>query len=76
MTIALSRVVRAREQCLGFDAIHQFAQRIQLALQVGGHVLAFFSQIEIGGDVVGPAHQVAFQRQCTLSRRLRSRITC
>ena len=62
----IKAVVRAGKQRLGFNPIHQFAQRFQVALQIGPDVLTFTCQIKIGGNVVGPPRQVAFQRQHAL----------
>jgi hypothetical protein len=51
------------KQGLGLDTVHEVAQGVQFALQVGGNAFSFSGQIEIGRDVLGPPHQVAFERQ-------------
>src|SRR5271165_4510212 len=51
-------VVLAGEQCLGFETVEQLAQRADFALQVGVDALAFFGEIEVGGNVFAAARQV------------------
>ena len=62
----VARIVVAGEQCLGFDAVDQFVQAIQVALQFGVDVFAFTGEIKIGADIIGAARQVAFQGQHVL----------
>src|SRR5208283_3590547 len=59
----VARVVIAGKQSFSFDAIDQFAEGVEFALQVGSYIFAFFAEIKIGGDVAGTAGQVAFERQ-------------
>ena len=54
----IARVVFPREQRLGFQLVEYVAQRRNLAFEIAIDVLAFFGEIEIGGNVVTPARQV------------------
>ena len=59
----VSRIVLAGKQGLSLDPVHEVAQGVQFALQVGGNAFAFSGQIEVSADVVSPADEVAFERQ-------------
>ena len=59
----VARVVLAGEQRLGFELVEQLAQRADFALQVRVDILAFFGEVEVGGDVVAAARQVGVGRE-------------
>jgi hypothetical protein len=56
-------VVFAGEQAFGFEAVYETLKRVNLAPQVGFNVLAFVAQVEIGGYVLAPAHQISLGSQ-------------
>ena len=56
-------IIFAGEQAFSFQAVDKISQRINLAVQVGVDVLAFAPQVEIGGNIFAPAHQIGLGRQ-------------
>jgi hypothetical protein len=59
----IAAIVFARQQALGFQAINQIPQRVNLTPQVGFDVFPFTAQIEVSGYVVAAPYQVNLGRQ-------------
>ena len=59
----VAAVIFAGKQALGFEPVHQVAQPVNLAAEVGLNIFPFAAQIEISGNVVTPPHQVGLGRQ-------------
>ena len=56
--MALSASFGPGEQRLGLQFVDQFAQRVDVAAQLGVNIFAFLRQFEVGGNVIAAAAQI------------------
>ena len=66
----IPRVILSREQGLGFQAVHQLPQRVDLATKLSGNAFPFMGQLEIGGNIFAPPDEVSLGGQHVLQTLL------